>query len=246
MKIYLGDIREYTTGYLASLVDGKRVERSMKYRFEADIKRSLMAHVLLNLAVKEECPDISLPVMTSEDENGRPLLDHIPGLDKFRFSLSHSGDYAVCAVNGAPVGVDIEVIGKDGDKIARRFFAEDELKYIYNAESFCHIWTLKESFMKAVGLGMKLPMDAFSVADYDENTGICRYISTGDISSCTDAAVRDSLIPYLNRQTGEFSITGKCVTFENDYSLAVASSLLMPDDIRIINYSVSATQASSV
>ena len=236
MKIYIGNINEYTEGQLSSLVAKERIKQSMKYRFEADRKRSLMAHTLLNHAVSVEYPDVPLPVMPVTDEFGKPHLlikgDSNEGsaLSGLHFSLSHSGDYAVCAVNDAPVGVDIEVIGKEAENIARRFFAPEELEYIHDAESFYHIWSLKESFMKITGLGMKLPMDMFCVTDYDKKTGLCGYKynrkhrSDNNASVAEDPAVSKHLAPFTAKDSDIFSVTGSCITYDGKYSLAVCAS----------------------
>lgn len=68
------------------------------------------------------------------------------------------------------VGCDIERIGIARDEVARRFFCESEWKYIdrYETETdrknaFYRMWVLKESFMKATGMGMKLPLNAFEI-----------------------------------------------------------------------------------
>ncbi len=235
MEIYIGNITEHTTEYLETLVTPERVAQSSKYRFEADRKRSLLAHALLNHAVAAEYPGTAVPVMPSTDGYGKPHL-YIPSeSSEFHFSLSHSGDFAVCAVNDSPVGVDIETVGKEADNIARRFFAGSELKYIHDAESFYHIWTLKESFMKVVGLGMKLPMDAFSITDYDPETGLCGFVVNGKKEHrLSDAPEYNNLIPFIKPGTDEFTVRGKCMTYMDSYSLAVATPALDADDINII------------
>ena len=74
------------------------------------------------------------------------------------FNLSHSGDIAVCVVSDTEAGVDTEMVKTADMRIARRFFAEDEYRFIEENEdrdkAFFRIWTLKESFVKAVGRGL--------------------------------------------------------------------------------------------
>ena len=96
------------------------------------------------------------------------------------FNLSHSGKYVLCSVNdnekGWPdvkVGCDIEVTGEFNErkeKLARRFFCDRETDYILSkkteeekGQAFCRLWVLKESFMKATRMGMKLDMRSFEV-----------------------------------------------------------------------------------
>lgn len=96
--------------------------------------------------------------------------------DGFLYNLSHSGRYALCAVedgSGAvctKLGCDIEMVKAYRGTVARRFFTESEYRFIEGiprgkeqAEMFYRYWVLKESFIKAVRKGMKLPLDTFEI-----------------------------------------------------------------------------------
>ncbi len=89
---------------------------------------------------------------------------------KLYFNLSHTrglialGIHASCAI-----GVDVETIEVDRAEsgIARRFFSAHEFEWLSQfsgadyIENFFRIWTLKESYIKAKGMGMKLPLKDF-------------------------------------------------------------------------------------
>ena len=68
---------------------------------------------------------------------------------------------------GTEIGCDIEQIQSANLKLAKRFFSSEEYLYIAELEgerqnyAFCRLWTLKESFLKVTGMGMKLPLDSF-------------------------------------------------------------------------------------
>lgn len=89
------------------------------------------------------------------------------------FNLSHSGSYVMCAVSTIPsarVGCDMEKIGRSRPDLAKRFFCPSEYAAICRggtgeeqANLFFRYWVLKESFLKATGKGMALPMNAFCV-----------------------------------------------------------------------------------
>lgn len=96
------------------------------------------------------------------------------------YNLSHSGEYVLCSIDtsGTPdakVGCDIEKMGNLRMNIARRFFCPAEITYLESCanetlrrEAFYRYWVLKESFMKATRLGMKLPLNAFEICLCDE------------------------------------------------------------------------------
>lgn len=108
---------------------------------------------------------------------GKPVLKYHP---EICFSLSHSKDYAICTVGDRPVGNDIEYV-KDGRlKVADRFFAREELDWLYEAgtesertQRMFRLWTLKESFLKVTGRGMSLSLKDF-VIHMDETSGRVR------------------------------------------------------------------------
>ncbi len=91
--------------------------------------------------------------------NGKPEIDGI------YFNLSHSGGRAVCAIGNAEVGCDIEKVRKAPMKIASRYFCTVESEYLRAAEEseFFRLWTVKESYIKMTGEGLRLPLDSFSV-----------------------------------------------------------------------------------
>ncbi|MCU6687420.1 4'-phosphopantetheinyl transferase superfamily protein [Dorea acetigenes] len=103
------------------------------------------------------------------------------------FNLSHSGQYVLCSVDDGKgvfpevkLGCDIEVAGEYNEKrqrLAERFFSEGEVSYILSKkteeekrQAFYRLWVLKESFMKATRLGMKLDMRSFEV-QFDSEDG---------------------------------------------------------------------------
>jgi 4'-phosphopantetheinyl transferase len=88
------------------------------------------------------------------------------------FNLSHSGILALYAfTSGRAVGVDVELIRKvpDADDLAERFFSPTETALLRalppdrRSLAFLACWTRKEAFIKALGLGLSCPLDAFDV-----------------------------------------------------------------------------------
>lgn len=157
MKIFLIDITQYKMEQLSCLVSDERLKKSSRYHHEMDRRRSLAAGALLNYAVRQHFPQKEVPVTPALNRYGKPYLDFM------EFSLSHSGRYAACAVGHQPIGVDIEHQRDFHPELARRFFTEKEASACTDSKSFTICWTLKESFLKATGYGMKLPMNSFEI-----------------------------------------------------------------------------------
>lgn len=90
------------------------------------------------------------------------------------FNFSHSGSIVMCAacMDDGPVkvGCDVEKMGGLRLKLAERHFCREEYEAIMaeeneekRTEMFYRYWVLKESFMKATGKGMALPLDQFCI-----------------------------------------------------------------------------------
>jgi len=99
---------------------------------------------------------------------GQALCEQASGL---KFNLSNSMGLVVCAVaHGLEIGVDVEPYtrAKTIEEVAERFFSARELEQLEplrgeeRRERGLTLWTLKEAYMKARGLGMALPTKLFS------------------------------------------------------------------------------------
>jgi 4'-phosphopantetheinyl transferase len=103
-------------------------------------------------------------------EYGKPGL---AGAGELRFSLSHSADLALLAVtSGREVGVDLEwhrSLPEARDIVAAHFARTEAaaLAALPDAAftpAFFDCWTRKEAFIKALGLGLSFPLNAFAVS----------------------------------------------------------------------------------
>ena len=159
----LADTERYAAAYAA--VSPARREKTDCFRFEKDRCLSLGAELLLRYALHAEGLG-EVPMLFDCGAQGKPRFK---GSGVF-FNLSHSGEYVVCALALYEVGCDVEQITPINLNIARRFFFRSEYDDITaqttqeaRNDLFFRYWTLKESFMKVTGLGMKLPLDAFEI-----------------------------------------------------------------------------------
>jgi 4'-phosphopantetheinyl transferase len=140
--------------------------RAARFRFAADRAAFLAAHALLRALLAAH--GIPAPVFQS-GPFGKPELVGAPG--DVRFSLSHTrGLVAAALATRDDLGVDVELAERavDATGLAGRFFAPAEAACIAATPpenrqgAFLRLWTLKEAFAKAVGLGLSLPLDSFA------------------------------------------------------------------------------------
>lgn len=106
---------------------------------------------------------------------GKPYILY-PEYTDLDISISHSGKYlAVAICKGGKVGIDIEKLRTIDISELVRFLTVDEMIYIYSAQNkdsllqnFFTTWTLKESYVKAIGIGFMHGMPHINI----EETGL--------------------------------------------------------------------------
>ena len=145
-------------------VDGAdRREKIDRIKVQRERCLSLGGALLLQKALRDA--GAGEPVLAC-GEHGKPYLANLPGV---HFNISHSGDHVVCALSGSPVGCDIESIKPFRENVAARCFSPEEnaaLAALTDPAAretlFFRFWTLKESFLKAVGCGITRPLASVS------------------------------------------------------------------------------------
>lgn len=94
---------------------------------------------------------------------GKPYAENAP-----HFNLSHSGRWILCAVDDAPVGVDIETPRPVSPALMRRTCTPAELAEIDGRpERFLQTWTAKEAYLKYRGTGIDVDLRRVDTARGD-------------------------------------------------------------------------------
>lgn len=145
--------------------------RLHRFRHREDLLRGLGADLLLRSRIMDDLLMDNARIRFEYNAFGKPLLS---GVSQYHFNVSHAGEWVACFVDSKPVGVDVERVQDFEEGIARSFFSEDEYRYVMEAGQykekrlrFYQVWTAKESYIKAVGQGLSLPLADFSVMSAD-------------------------------------------------------------------------------
>lgn len=116
------------------------------------------ARELLALAVREVWGLSPLPRIDRR-EGGKPFFLE---LEELYFNLSHSGNLALCALDTAPVGADIQIVKEWRPSLPRRVCSPDELAWLEGQPefwpAFTRLWALKEARAKESGQGLSRPI----------------------------------------------------------------------------------------
>jgi 4'-phosphopantetheinyl transferase len=146
--------------------------RASSFVFAEHRRRYVQAHVCLRQILSQYMSISAGSLKFRYTESGKPSLENTGGSSPLNFNLSHSAELAVVAVTTAPeIGVDVEQIRPipEWEDISRSTFHPDEADWVRSHpadrrnEAFFQVWTAKEAYVKASGLGLAHPLDSFSV-----------------------------------------------------------------------------------
>lgn len=154
-----------------SLLSAEELERCDRFVHPADRVRFLLARAMVRTMLSEYVPRAPRDWRFRIEEHGRPEVAELPaGAPDLRFNLSHTPGLVACGVTvGRDIGVDVENVNRTlAHEVPERFFSAQEvtdLRALPEEEQpivFFDYWTLKESYIKARGLGLTLPLRQFT------------------------------------------------------------------------------------
>jgi 4'-phosphopantetheinyl transferase len=182
---YPGDLAEPAAeAACAALLDDAERAHAAKFRFDRHRREFLATHALTRVALSHAHP---LPLYAwrfSVNKYGKPSPIPECGL---RFNQSNSVELAVCLIArpgahpgaafvdvgpaiAVDVGVDVESFARAEEivPLAPRVFSTaeraqlDALPVAERPDRALSLWTLKEAYIKARGMGLSLPLDGIS------------------------------------------------------------------------------------
>jgi 4'-phosphopantetheinyl transferase len=152
----------------SALLSEEELARAGRFRFGRHRRESLATRALVRTALSHYRPLSPADWRFTANAHGKPGVDPDCGL---RFNLSNTVELVVCLIaEGSDVGVDAESHARAMEilDLAPKVFSTREqaqLNDLPEAEKqdrALSLWTLKEAYVKARGLGLSLPLCSFS------------------------------------------------------------------------------------
>jgi 4'-phosphopantetheinyl transferase len=146
-------------------------ERQQRFRFEKGRHEYLVTRALVRTVLSHYAAVTPHEWRFVSNAYGRPEIASPSYHLRLCFNLSHTDGLIVCIVAlDREVGVDVENLDRPGEtvEIADQFFSPTEatalrsLPLAAQRQRFFDYWTLKESYIKARGMGVSLPLEQFS------------------------------------------------------------------------------------
>lgn len=163
---------EFEAACLA-LLDPEERARAARFTVAEPRRQFVIMRAALRLLLERHVDRPPQALRFAEGRHGKPfaLVDGAPA--RVQFNVSHSAGRGLVAISHAPVGVDVEFLGREADLdlVAKGVFAAIEqtaLQQRVGAERallFYRLWTQKEALIKAKGTGFACPPRSFAVPE---------------------------------------------------------------------------------
>lgn len=150
---------------------GEEQRRAKRLRVASAQNQFVLTRTWLRSVLANYCELRAIDIPLAYSNHGKPHLDH-PELSRFQFNLTHSRDIALLAITlDRPVGIDLEWIDpkRDFQALASRYYSPKEQAWLKQFEDdklsdeFYHIWVRKEAWLKAMGKGITMALEAMDV-----------------------------------------------------------------------------------
>ena len=173
VHVWLVALDDRRLGSDQRLLSAAEQERAARFKFDEHRNRFVIAHTALRRILAGYLEVEPQELEFREGAQGKPALVLAADQSPLAFNLSHSHEAALIAVTlNREIGVDIEYMKPDFDwqSIVENFFAPGEIARLNALPStvqraaFFACWTRKESYIKAKGGGLSIPLREFEVS----------------------------------------------------------------------------------
>jgi 4'-phosphopantetheinyl transferase len=162
-----------SSAYYRSLLNAEEAGQLERFAFEHLRREYLVTRALCRLTLSRYGNVDPRDWVFARNRYGRPEIVAPRPVPRLRFNLSNARSLVACVVTlDADAGVDVEEVDRPGITvdIADSFFSIAELTALRALPPrdqrwrFFQLWTLKEAYIKARGMGLAIPLGQFSFA----------------------------------------------------------------------------------
>jgi len=234
----------------SQMLSTEETTKQQRFRFEKDRHSALITRAFVRDLLSHYADVSPVDWMFIKGAKDKPEIVEPP--IPLRFNISHTDNLIICAVMlNDDIGCDVENTKRKSDvlSIAKYSFSDVEINDLVmqpvaqQASRFFDYWTLKESYIKAWGLGLSIPLKDFSftLPDQHQNENIS-YIDDITLSFAAhrvdDANIWRSWLFYPNAiHRVALSVRAKSNNQKIDYKMRFFNSTPLTNVIETTNFS---------
>ncbi len=175
----------------AAWMNAEETARQARFMFPRHRQQFLVARAMVRTTLSRYVDLEPSAWRFVKNQWGRPDIDPGHGLGDLCFNLSHTNGMVAVAVARGELGVDVEDTWRRShtDQIAEHFFAPSEVLALRALPSdrqharFFELWTLKEAYIKARGMGLAIALHSFAYGLDGPSITIAIDDSHGDVAA---------------------------------------------------------------
>ena len=181
MKLYILDLGEglgdRTFLEWSGIASKERLNALPRFLFRADAERTLAGEILARAALSSAASVPPSAIRFKRGPHGKPYGFTRRGGPLPEFNVSHSERLVACAVSPRAIGVDAEKVFAPDYAVLQRVCSPGEKRlvrggaFLSASAAFTLIWTLKESYLKALGTGLRDDLPGIDLAPFIVSAG---------------------------------------------------------------------------
>ena len=167
-------------------LDAEEQQRADRFRVATSRNQNIVGRGMARRLLSDNLVD-PRSIRFAVEPHGKPFVSE-PDWAKQPFNIAHTDGLVLCGIGSdrhCLIGVDVEKLGRATDTdLADRYFSRpeaDHLRKISDLDQrqnvFLKIWTLKESFIKAIGTGLHTPLADFAFEEIDSDAPKIRMLN---------------------------------------------------------------------
>ncbi|MEK5109510.1 4'-phosphopantetheinyl transferase superfamily protein [Cytobacillus sp. FSL K6-0129] len=183
MQIFAVRVPNRISVDLISILKSNLNKRNVKYKLTKDLVRTLIGELVVRVEFLKRYNNRNEEIIFITNKYGKPYIEQ--QID-FKFNVSHSNEWVVVSIDNEENGIDIEEISPISFHVAKHFFSQQEyidlmsINEEIRIQYFYDLWTLKESYIKAVGEGLHIDLDSFTIRKIGTFISISKRESRGE------------------------------------------------------------------
>lgn len=164
---------ETTRQDLWQVLSADERQKASRFMFASDSHKYIVARAVLRMILGQYLQVSPTTLQFGYTSYGKPYLQNAMSTPPLHFNVSHSGDVALYGITrNRRIGVDVEQMRPLADEaqFVKSIFSPVEqqafgrIRPSEKQDAFFNGWTRKEAFIKAIGLGLSFPLEAFDVS----------------------------------------------------------------------------------
>lgn len=168
VAVFYGDAHSLDSGFYLEMLSGDETRLANRFVQEDQRRTWILSHAFLRIVCAHYLHCLPQEIAFCQTDHGKPFIADV----SLSFNLSHTRNAFLIAVSHQSVGVDLEASSavEAVSEVADFCFSEQEKSFVASSDLLrLAVWTAKEAYLKAIGVGLVDNLTQINVAGSSSN-----------------------------------------------------------------------------